>query len=384
MNIELDRKIVYLAGFLFSIPLALTSYINSSALEAFMPPGKVGILYAVSALITIVTLLEVEKPLKRFGNRVFTFYSSLAFFVSLLVLAFSKNALLSSLAFILYFLSSNTIVATLDIFVEYFSKNKSVGKFRGAYIAILSLAWVLSQTISGSIIAKSSYSGIYIFSSVFMLLFAFLFHFYLRDFKDPKYKEVDAWGTLVLYTKTAKLRNVYLANLILKFFFSWMIIYTPIYLHEVIGLGWDKIGLIFSVMLTPFAILPYPLGRLSDKIGEKKMLALGFLVSATATALIPLIKGETIWLWALILFATRVGAATIETMSESYFFKVVDEENADAISFFRNTTAVSFLIGPMAATTAFLFIPSFSYLFFILSAVLLCGISITMRLKEVY
>jgi MFS family permease len=162
-----------------------------------------------------------------------------------------------------------------------------------------------------------------------------------------------------------------------------MIIYTPIYLHTYIGFAWDKIGIIFSIMLLPFVILDFPLGKLSDKIGEKKMLLFGFVIICLSTLVIPFINTPTLWLWAFVLLLTRIGAATIETMSESYFFKYISEENIDLISFFRNTGPLSFIIGPALAIPVLLFIPSFQYIFFVLSAVLMCGFLVTLRLRDV-
>lgn len=378
-----SRKIVYLAGFLFSVPLALTSYINSSFLELYISANYVGAIYVISSIITILLMLDIEKVLMRFGNRKTTLYLSLLFFISLILLAFGKNIAIVAPAFLLYFFSSNALIATLDIFVEDFSKNKSIGKFRGMYLMILSVAWVLAQTISGSIIAKSSYSGIYLFSSFFMLLVAFIFIFFLKKFKDPVYKKFSALKTLKFFIRDKSISKIYLINLILKFFFAWMVVYTPIYLHEYIGFGWDKIGIIFSIMLLPFVFIPYPLGKISDQIGEKKILLIGFLISALFVALIPLLQEPKVWLWAMLLFMTRVGAATIEIMSESYFFKSVDEENADAISFFRNTSAVSFIIAPAVAIPILLFVPGFKFIFFILASVMLLGLFITLRLKDV-
>lgn len=378
-----SRKIIYLAGFLFSIPLALTSYINSSFLELYISKNYVGAIYIVSSIITILLMLDIEKVLMRIGNRKTTLYLSLLFFISLILLSFSKNIALVAPAFLLYFLSSNALIATLDIFVEDFSKNKSIGKFRGMYLMILSVAWVLAQTISGSIIAKSSYSGIYLFASFFMLLVAFIFVFFLKNFKDPVYKEFSPVKTFQFFVRNKSISKIYLINLILKFFFAWMIVYTPIYLHEYIGFGWDKIGIIFSIMLLPFVFIPYPLGKISDKIGEKKMLLSGFIISALFVALMPLLDMPKLWLWAFILFMTRVGAATIEIMSESYFFKMVSEEHADEISFFRNTTAVSFIIAPALAIPILILVPEFKFIFFVLSTVLLAGLYITLRLKDV-
>lgn len=136
-------------------------------------------------------------------------------------------------------------------------------------------------------------------------------------------------------------------------------------------------------MLLPFILLEFPLGKMSDRTGEKKMLALGFLVSAVATFLIPFVKEPGIFLWMAILFFTRVGAAMIEVMSESYFFKSVSQEDDDEISFFRNTGPLSFIIAPVVAIPVLFLIPSFEYLFFVLVAIMLYGFFITLRLRDV-
>ena len=378
-----SRKIIYLAGFLFSIPLALTSYINSSFLETYISEYYIGIIYVIASLATIWGLLEMPKILTRFGNRYTALLFSLIIFFSLLLLAFGNNAFIVIPAFILYFLSSNFIIASLDIFVEDFSKSSSIGRIRGLYLMIINSAWVIAQLISGSIIAQSSFKGIYLFSAGFMVLFSVIFILFLRNFTDPKYKKIPILKTVKFFAQNKKISKIYLINFILKFFYTWMVIYTPIYLHEYLNFGWDKIGIIFSIMLIPFVILEFPLGKLSDKIGEKKMFIAGFIVSILSILAIPFINEPRLIFWAGILFATRVGAATIEVLSESYFFKVVSEENADAISFFRNTTPLSYIIAPLLAVPVLLFVPSFEYLFFILGAVMLYGLFITLRLRDI-
>ncbi len=378
-----NRKIIYLAGFLCSIPVALTAYINSSFLETYVNKYNVGTVYIVASVLTILGMLLMPKILTRLGNRKTTLVFALLIFLSFILLAFGRGSSIVIPAFILCFVSVNFLFASLDIFIEDFSKNSAIGTMRGFYLMIINGAWVVAQLISGSIIAKSSFRGIYLLSALFMVLVSFMFFLFLRDFEDPKYRRVSVIKTMLSFWHKKNLLRIYLINLILKFFFAWMIIYTPIYLHEYIGFGWDKIGIIFTIMLLPFLFFDSLLGRLSDKVGEKKILAIGFIISGLATAMIPLVLAPELWLWAGILFMTRVGAATIEVMSESYFFKSVKEESADALSFFRNTTPLSYLIGPLVAIPILIFVPSFKYLFFVLSAVLFLGLFITLRLRDV-
>ncbi len=378
-----DRKIIYLAGFLFSIPIALTSYINSSFLELFSNPGYIGIIYAVASLLTIVGMFEMPRTLTKFGNRKTAIYFSLLTLLSFLVMSFGQSSFIVVLAFIIYFISTNSIIFSLDVFVEDLSRAHSIGRLRGLYLMTSNFAWIIAQAISGSIIAKSSLRGIYLLSALFMALVCFVFVFFLRGFKDPEYEKVPVLTTIKNFFANKQISKIYFLGFILKFFFAWMIIYTPIYLHQYLGFDWGKIGIIFTIMLLPFVLLEFPLGKLSDRVGEKKMLLIGFLVSALATLVIPLIAEPKLWLWALVLFTTRVGAATIEIMTESYFFKSVHKENDDQISFFRNTGPLSFIVAPLLATPILLLVPSFKYLFVILGAIMLLGFLLTLRLKDV-
>ena len=380
---KFNRKIIYLAGFLFSIPVALTSYINSSFLEIYVGKNYIGIIYIIASIITILGLLKMSRILTRFGNRLTILSSCLFIFLSLVLLAFGKNIFLIIPSFILYFLSTNFIITSLDIFIEDFSRASNIGALRGFYLTIINLAWIVAQMISGSIIDKSYFFGIYLFGAGFMFLVMLIFILFLRDFKDPEYKKVAVVKTIKTFIQNEHISKIYFVNLILQTFYAWMVIYTPIYLHEYLGFGWDKIGIIFSIMLVPFVLVEFPLGKLSDKTGEKKKLLWGFSIITVSTLLIPFMNEPSLLLLALVLFFTRVGAATVEVMSESYFFKVVNEENADEISFFRNTPSVSYIIAPLIAVPALFLIPSFKYLFFVLGAILVIGFLITLRLKDV-
>lgn len=378
-----NRKIIYLAGFLLSIPIALTSYINSSILEIYITKDYLGIIYVIASIITIIGMLQMPKILNRLGNRFTTLLFSLLFLLSLILLALGTKNFIVLSAFIIYFVSANFVFASLDIFIEDFSKDSKIGRIRGVYLTIINSAWIISQMISGSIIAKSSFQGIYLLSALFMALVCVIFALFLRDFKDPKYEKVSIFKTILFFFQKKNILKIYLVSLILRFFYAWMIIYTPIYLREYLGFDWSQIGIIFSIMLLPFILLEFPLGKLSDRIGEKKMLTIGFLIISLSTLMIPFFLTKSLSLWALVLFITRIGAATIEIMSESYFFKSITEEEADVLGFFRNTNPLSFIIAPLLAIPVLLIVPSFQYLFYVLGAIMLGGFLISLRLKDV-
>lgn len=380
--IKHGSKAIYLAGFLFSINLALTSYVNSSFLKLFVNENYVGIIYAVASVLTIVGLLEMPRLMSKYGNKNASLFSLVVSFVSLLVIAFSTKQVLVLPAFILYFVTSNIFIANLDVFIEESSGDRNVGKIRGFYLMIINAAWVVAQMVSGSIIEKSSFGGIYLFSAGLMALTAITLVLFFGKFKDPVYRKISLLKTIRFFRKDRDISKIYFINLILKFFYAWMVIYTPMYLNEYMHFSWDTIGIIFTIMLLPFVILDFPLGRLSDKIGEKKMLILGFIISAFFTILFAVTRTHDWVSIALILFGTRVGAATIEAMSEIYFFKIVTSDKSDEISFFRNTSPLSYLLAPLIAIPILIYIPSFEFIFFILGGILLVGLFLSLRIND--
>jgi hypothetical protein len=89
-----------------------------------------------------------------------------------------------------------------------------------------------------------------------------------------------------------------------------------------------------------------------------------------------------VWIWALALFCTRVGAAIIEVMSDVYFFKHINKENDEYIAVYRNTAPVSYVLAPMAAFIFFLIAPSFKFIFLVLGALMLYGIYLSSTIRK--
>jgi MFS family permease len=88
-------------------------------------------------------------------------------------------------------------------------------------------------------------------------------------------------------------------------------------------------------------------------------------------------------LWAVILFITRIGASTIEIMCDTYFFKKVDGLNANAISFYRMSGPLAYILGPLLATVMFSFFNfEIQYLFLVLGLIMIFGLGFSLALKD--
>ena len=85
--------------------------------------------------------------------------------------------------------------------------------------------------------------------------------------------------------------------------------------------------------------------------------------------------------WALILFATRVGAATVEIMKETYLFKKISADDLDVLSLSRLTTPLALIIAPLSASIFLLFFP-FRFIFLALSIIVALGLTQSLRLID--
>lgn len=375
-------KNIFSLGFLLSLHLAFTAYVNSSFLAAFSGEKNVGLIYVLGSATSIIVLFFIPEILRRIGEYKFLLYSSGFSAVSLLLLSFFENPFILIPVFIFYFSINSLIFFALDELLEIFSQNSSTGKTRGLYLTFVNLAWVLSQFISGKTLANFSFSSLYFIAFSIMAVFFLVTFFSLKGIQDPKYDKVLASQSFKVFFKNKNLARAYKINFLLQFFYVWMVIYTPLYLHAHLGFDWKEIGIIFTIMLLPFVLIQFPLGNYSDKIGERKMLMFGFFVISFSTLSLFFIQLHTVWIWALMLFCTRVGAAIIEVMSDVYFFKHINKENDEYIAVYRNTAPVSYVLAPMAAFIFFLIAPSFKFIFLVLGALMLYGIYLSSTIRK--
>jgi MFS family permease len=274
----------------------------------------------------------------------------------------------------------------IDIFIEHFGNPKTIGKTRGLYLTIVSIAWMISPIITGILITRSGgYVAIYMIALLTTMITTLGLALAVKKFKDKTYTKTPFLATYKYLKTNPHMLAITLINFILQFFFVWMVIYTPIYLHEHIGFNWDQIGVIFTVMLAPFVIFGLPVGILIDRYHVKKrvLLVIGFVIMSVSTLSIAYLTTKSIATWALVLFFTRVGASIVEATSEIYFFTHVREEDAYLLGVFRDMAPVSYLIAPLIGSLIFMFLP-FQSLFIILSIFVLTGLYYITHLKHAH
>ncbi len=377
---------IYISTLIFSLHYSLVIYINSSFLGKYISDHSIGILYIVGSLISIPLLLNASRLLKTIGNRVI-----------ILTLIALEIAILGTFAWtpginwwwlvVILFTLHHTIIPLIlfnfDVFLEeYTSDAPTVGEKRSLYLTIINVTYVISPAIIAFTVTDGDYWKVYLFASLLLLPMFFIISIALKNFKDPDRVHTAPLHTAKFFFSKEDLVNIFASRLLLQFFYAWMVIYTPLYLHGHVGLPWSTIGIIFTIMLLPFVLFEIPVAEIADKrIGEKEFLTAGFIIAGLFTLLIPSITSTSIVIWAAVLFMTRVGASFIEVTTESYFFKQINKEDPDLISFFRLTDPISYIIAPIVATLSLYFI-DYRYTFIILGTIMICGIFFSLRLRD--
>lgn len=382
--------VVYSVFFLYNLFLSLGMYINSSFLsggcDCGIPENMVGVLFAIGSLGGIIVTLMVRRlAVSVSSSKKLLLAAGTVSIGALVGFIFSHSAIAVSVLFILYWMSSYLVVFLADIFVESYSDDQTTGDTRGVFLTIAGLGSMLAPLTVGQLSgAPEGFFTVYAIGGVLGVLSLLLFGVFAKKINEPHYKKVNILKGLKTFLRNKNFRGVFIANFLLQFFYAWMIIYTPIYLIQHMGLSWANVGIIFTVMLLPFVLIEIPLGKLADRLlGEKEIMIAGIIIMALSTAAITFLDTQSIWHWMIILLLTRVGASALQIASESYFFKQVDESNISAISLFRLTSPAAFLVGPLVGTVL-LTLPNFAFknLYLILACLLLFGLPAILKIKD--
>ena len=369
-------------AFFVALHLSIPSYFNSSFLSDITDAKTVGLIYLIVSLTTIVGLLSMNNILHRFGN----LNTSLALILIQIFIFYGLITSKSPDVIVLLFILGTSIISliglTIDIFLQKSTDLGHTGGIRGMVMTATNSAWILGPLLGGMLIDGSNYKGIYIagFALLFPLLYLVQRNF--NSFKDSHYVQVSARQTISRVLKDRDISRIFIINIILQTFYAWMVVYTPMYLHDVIKFDWSEISVIFTIMLIPFVLVELPLGKLADKKwGEKEILAIGFTIMGISTGALIFFDFKSLIVWAIMLFITRIGAATAEIMIETYFFKKIDGRDPEILSIFRITRPFSYFIAPVITTIGLAYTDQ-SNLFIILGTICLLTLYPILTLKD--
>lgn len=374
-------KLVSLVAFLLGFTQATLAYVMSYYFELSSGTEKIGIFYLLPNVAILVVLLNFHKFIKKFGKSMVFFLSFFLNLLSIIYLSLFPPSWIGAGFMIMYLVFGGLTWVGLDVILESFSVDRMSGRIRGLYLTIMNAGIMCGPYVSVKLLDKFDFQGIFIFN---LITTSVIFIIALVGLNNVNHEFRRKESAMQLLKKIYRMKNTvraYFMSFILNFFYAVMVIYAPVYMLK-LGMDWGEIGFAFSVMLVAFVILQYPVGLLADKKwGEKEMMIAALVIIGLSSVAVFYTRSTSQYVWAAVLFVTRVGAAILEIASDSYFYKRIDGSDVDVIDFFRTARPIAYTVFSAIAAVALIFLPMES-VFLLAAAVALAGLYPAIKLVD--
>lgn len=361
-------NVIGVISFLIGFTQATIIYIMSSYFKLATGSENVGLFYFLAYAVVMIALLNLHKIVRIIGKSN-TFYLSLLFKItSIAVLMICPSTFWTIIPLMFFLIFSGLEWASLDVLLESFSEDKKSGRIRGKHLTLINAGFVFGPFLAMELLDHFDFSGIFIFIFVINSIVLVVSLISLRRVNHRFNGQVSIVDLVKKAYFRRNIMRIYYISFVLEFFYAIMVVYSPIYLRD-LGFSWDKIGIIFTVMLVPFVLLQYPMGVLADKkTGEKEAIIASLIILGASSGIVYFISTPSVFVWSVVLFATRIGAALVEVLRDSYFYKRIDSSDVDLINFFRTALPMGYIAASLISLLLLIFLPLKS-IFLVLAAV---------------
>ena len=364
---------------------ALAVYILLPYLSTLVPAMYAGMVVAAGGLAALIFFPLLPRLVARYGAQQLALIFALAEMFILFMLAAAPGAISSILLIILMVAIQPFLSYELDLLLEATGEaGNKTGEVRAAFLTAWNLGSFAAPLLIGALLVNTdAYGHIFIAAAAMSVPFVVLFAV-RRLPSGVRAVPTSMLDTIICIFHERDLFAVACGHFILWLFYVWAPLYTPIYLHNELGISWENLSWVFSIMLIPYVLIEYPAGWIADRfLGDRDLMFVGFLIAGGALASIGfLTTTSSLLLILIILLVSRIGAALIESMTEGHFFRRVTERDMNSVSIFRAAWPLAYVIGPIVGS-GILFFGNYQMLFFLTGGfVALAGMISTMFIRD--
>jgi MFS family permease len=348
--------LINIISLLMSFAGGLLIYTTSAYFKNITNYTVVGWFFLIANTLLLIALFNIHKIVYIIGREIL-FQLLLIIKISIFIaLAFTTGAISGVFFLIIFIVCEALSWVVLKMILEDNSIDKQTGQIYGFNLMMINIGLVLAPIIASVILMSYNFVGIFYFS-IFLNVFIFLFTF--LKLKPCPNQRLQSYSSNILskFKLRSNIQYIFFISFMLEFFFAIMVIYTPLYLLQN-NFTWQQIGIIFSVMIIPLILIPYPFGILADKRhNEKKLLFFSFVLIIFSSIFLYLSKNPTTITVMIILFISRIGASLVSILRLSYFYKQIDKNDTDMISIFYMARPLAFILAPALASVILIFFP---------------------------
>ena len=227
-----------------------------------------------------------------------------------------------------------------------FSNIHNRGRNMGIFGAFLAIAMGLGPAVGGIIATYGVFVPYYTASGLNVVVFITGL-VVLRDPPIPK-TQPTLRESLALVRKSTELIVPGIFNLLDRLHIGFILTALPYFLSVILGLDESLRGMSLAIFATPFIILQYPMGKLSDKHGRFKQLVVGSLGYGVVLSVLGYvgIQGFNLLLIMLAVLGLFAGVTTPPAMALVGDI-VEQEDSAMGMGFFNFLGNLGITIGPI-------------------------------------
>jgi|BarGraNGADG00312_2_1021985.scaffolds.fasta_scaffold00315_2 DHA1 family multidrug resistance protein-like MFS transporter len=249
-----------------------------------------GILFSAYAIALLAAAIPVGILSDRYGRKPFVLFGMFAMAAAFVFYALAKSYPMLLLARVFDGLTAAaTWSAALALLGDRFDE-KEMGSRMGWAFSVSAVGAIAGPLIGGIFSDAFGYrSPFFVIAGVCFV--GGVFALFLSESRKEKRTEAIGWWRLLKPVFTT--RNVLIAcviSLVTTMGFGLLDPTLPIYFRRTFGMSRTGIGIVFGVLMLCYAVASPLAGKLSDRLGRRKPIVAGLLVTAIATPFIAVFK----------------------------------------------------------------------------------------------
>ncbi len=362
------------AMFVFSFSFGNIVTVHPLYLKSFVKlPMLVGLLASVVYASELFLNVPAGLLSDRFGSLRLLALGFLFMPILLFSYAMNYNLVLLIILQVIMGVLSAVIWISSEAFIKEISPIDRRGEFRAFYGSFVNAGLLFGPLTGGFLARKFGIRFPYMFALFFLALSLLLLKPIKHGYQKQKVLPYKGFFSEKLsLLRNNEMRMLFLSSVSLYFWYSSKWTFGPLLLES---LGFDEweIGIWLSASVIPFLLLQIPFGRISDRVGKKEMIFMGFIFSSSF--LLPLGFLSNFIHLVLVITLISVGTALIEPLIEARVADLVPKERYGRYSGVMGTgKTLGLMIGPVFSSAIihsfglpYAFMPSF--IVFVLTAV---------------
>ena len=353
-----------------STKLAVVAMLNSFGIASFDSIASIylntffnnlaiiGMISSVMSFLSFLFYAFSTPIIVRFAEKRVWLISSIIMCSAYIIYSISSNIYLILVLMAILLFSVSLQTQSLGIIVRDITKKSELNKAQGLLYALINVGWLIGPLIAAFIAENSGFKSVFILCSAFTYI-AMIRFISIKIDNIPHGTENegsvrDAINAFFGYFKDINRVKAYFLKGGITLYWSLIYLYMPLFIADKLGLKW--VGIFLFAIALPLVILEYPIGKVADKYGGRKIIMFGFFVLSFCSLLAFVFID--IW-YAMIFFVfASFGAAFLEGTTEAYFFTITDQKEEEKYyGPFQTSAKTLGILAKLAAALVLFFFP---------------------------